>query len=58
MANQSGAVYVYSRGGIALRLDLVVRDVREASEAEIEAGSVGSAGLSVLAAATPGPHLH
>jgi len=44
--------------GIALRLALVVRDVREASEAEIEAGSVGSPGLSVLAAATPGPHLH
>jgi len=44
--------------GIALRLALVVRDVREASEAEIEAGSVGSSGLSVLAAATPGPHLH
>jgi len=37
---------------------LVVRDVREASEAEIEAGSVGSTALSVLAAATPGPHLH
>ena len=36
--------------GIALRLALVVRDVREASEAEIEAGSVGSTGLSVLAA--------
>ena len=44
--------------GIALRLALVVRDVREASEAEIEAGSVGSTALSVLAAATPGPHLH
>ena len=44
--------------GIALRLAIVVRDVREASDAEIEAGSVGSSGLSVLAAATPGPHLH
>ncbi|HEX4232832.1 MAG TPA: peptidylprolyl isomerase [Caldimonas sp.] len=44
--------------GIALRLSLVVRDVREATEAEIEAGSVGNSGLSVLAAATPGPHLH
>ena len=44
--------------GIALRLALVVRDVREASEAEIEAGSVGGSGISVLASATPGPHLH
>jgi FKBP-type peptidyl-prolyl cis-trans isomerase SlyD len=44
--------------GIALRLSLVVRVVREATDAEIEAGSVGNSGLSVLAAATPGPHLH
>jgi FKBP-type peptidyl-prolyl cis-trans isomerase SlyD len=44
--------------GIALRLSIVVRDVREATEAEIEAGSVGNSGLSVLAAAAPGPHLH
>ena len=44
--------------GIALRLALVVRDVREASDEEIEEGSVGSPGLSVLGAAQPGPHLH
>jgi FKBP-type peptidyl-prolyl cis-trans isomerase SlyD len=44
--------------GIALRLSLVVRGVRAASEEEIEAGSVGSSGISVLAAAQPGPHLH
>src|SRR6195952_5607973 len=44
--------------GIALRLDLAVRGVRAASEEEIEAGSVGSSGISVLAAAQPGPHLH
>jgi FKBP-type peptidyl-prolyl cis-trans isomerase SlyD len=44
--------------GIALRLALVVRDVREASDEEIEAGSVGSPGISVLGAAQPGPHLH
>ena len=44
--------------GIALRLSLVVRDVREATDDEIEAGSVGSSGISVLAAASPGPHLH
>ena len=30
--------------GIALRLALVVRDVREATDEEIEAGSVGSLG--------------
>ena len=40
--------------GIALRLALVVRDVREATEEEVEAGSVGSSGLSVLAARPPG----
>jgi FKBP-type peptidyl-prolyl cis-trans isomerase SlyD len=44
--------------GIALRLALVVRDVREASDEEIEAGSVGTSGISVLGAAAPGPHLH
>jgi FKBP-type peptidyl-prolyl cis-trans isomerase SlyD len=44
--------------GIALRLALVVRDVRAASATEIEAGSVGSAAVSVLATATPGPRLH
>jgi FKBP-type peptidyl-prolyl cis-trans isomerase SlyD len=44
--------------GIALRLSIVVRDVREATEAEIEVGSVGNSGLGILAAATPGPHLH
>ena len=40
--------------GIALRLALVVRDVREATEDEIEAGSVGSSAVSVLAAPPPG----
>jgi len=44
--------------GIALRLALVVRDVREASDEEIEAGSVGQAAITVLGAAQPGPHLH
>ena len=44
--------------GIGLRLSMVVRDVREATEAEIEAGSVGVAPVSVLASARPGPHLH
>jgi FKBP-type peptidyl-prolyl cis-trans isomerase SlyD len=45
--------------GIALRLALVVRDVREASEAEIEAGSVATqGGLSVLGTVPAGTRLH
>jgi FKBP-type peptidyl-prolyl cis-trans isomerase SlyD len=44
--------------GIALRLDLVVRDVREASEAEIEAGSVGQPVFTVMNTAPSGPSLH
>lgn len=44
--------------GIALRLSLTVRDVREASEVEIEAGSVGSSAVSVLGAAPPNTRLH
>ncbi|MEP6739386.1 MAG: peptidylprolyl isomerase [Caldimonas sp.] len=44
--------------GIALRLAIVVRDVREASSDEIEAGSVGQSPVSVLGTALPGPHLH
>lgn len=44
--------------GIALRLELAVRDVREASEEEIEAGSVGGSALSVLGSAPPDAPLH
>jgi FKBP-type peptidyl-prolyl cis-trans isomerase SlyD len=44
--------------GIALRLDLVVRDVREATEAEIEAGSVGQPVFTVMNTAPSGPSLH
>ena len=44
--------------GIALRLDLTVRDVREASAEEIERGSVGDAGLTVLATLPASPHTH
>ena len=44
--------------GITLRLSLTVRDVREATEDEIEAGSVGSSAVSVLAAPPPGTRLH
>ena len=39
--------------GMALRLDMKVVDVREATDAEIEAGSLGSSPLAVLAGATP-----
>jgi FKBP-type peptidyl-prolyl cis-trans isomerase SlyD len=34
--------------GIALRLDVTVRDVREATDDEIEAGSVAEPGISIL----------
>lgn len=44
--------------GIALRLDLVVRDVREATEEEIEAGSVGSSAFTVLNTVPPDTPLH
>lgn len=40
--------------GIGLRLDVTVRDVREASDEEIEAGSVGTPVLSVLNASPTG----
>jgi FKBP-type peptidyl-prolyl cis-trans isomerase SlyD len=44
--------------GIALRLSLVVRDVREASEDEIEAGSVAGSAPGLFSVATPGTRLH
>jgi FKBP-type peptidyl-prolyl cis-trans isomerase SlyD len=45
--------------GMALRLHLKVGDVREASDEEIEAGSVGVGAVSVLATAPPtGRQLH
>ncbi len=46
--------------GMALRLDMKVVDVREATDAEIEAGSLGSSPLAVLAGSTPpgGQALH
>jgi FKBP-type peptidyl-prolyl cis-trans isomerase SlyD len=44
--------------GVALRLDLTVRDVREATEEEISAGSVAEPALTVLATAPGSPHLH
>ncbi len=44
--------------GMALRLALTVRDVREASEAEIEAGSVGQPDFTVLTPLPSGSSLH
>jgi FKBP-type peptidyl-prolyl cis-trans isomerase SlyD len=44
--------------GIALRIDLTVRDVRNASAEEIERGSVGDASLTVLSTVPPSPHTH
>jgi FKBP-type peptidyl-prolyl cis-trans isomerase SlyD len=44
--------------GIALRLDLTVRDVREATDEEIEAGTVGQAVVSVMGNAPDGSQLH
>jgi FKBP-type peptidyl-prolyl cis-trans isomerase SlyD len=44
--------------GIALRLHVVVRDVREATEEEVEAGSVGDVGITVLNTAPPGTTMH
>jgi FKBP-type peptidyl-prolyl cis-trans isomerase SlyD len=46
--------------GMALRLDMKVVDVREATDAEVEAGSLGSSPLAVLAGSTPpsGQALH
>ena len=44
--------------GMALRLDLKVKDVRPATEQEIEAGSVGEPVFSVMNTAPSGTHLH
>lgn len=44
--------------GIALRLDLKVRDVREATEEEIDAGSVGQPVFAVMNTAPSGSQLH
>jgi FKBP-type peptidyl-prolyl cis-trans isomerase SlyD len=44
--------------GIALRLELIVRDVRAATDEEIEAGSVGQPVFTVMAAAPGGSRLH
>jgi FKBP-type peptidyl-prolyl cis-trans isomerase SlyD len=44
--------------GMALRLQIVVRDVREATDAEIAAGTLGMAGITVLNTAPPSEPRH
>jgi len=44
--------------GVGLRMHLKVRDVREASEEEIQAGSVGEAVFSIVSGAPPDSTLH
>jgi FKBP-type peptidyl-prolyl cis-trans isomerase SlyD len=44
--------------GMALRLQLKVRDVREASDEEIEAGTLGADGITVLNTAPRGTTTH
>ncbi|MDN3921893.1 FKBP-type peptidyl-prolyl cis-trans isomerase [Roseateles violae] len=44
--------------GVGLRMHLKVRDVREATEQEIEAGSLGEAVFSVVTGAPPDEPLH
>ena len=44
--------------GMALRLHIKVRDVREATEDEIAAGTLGMAGITVLNTAPPDAPLH
>jgi FKBP-type peptidyl-prolyl cis-trans isomerase SlyD len=44
--------------GMALRLQLKVRDVRDATDEEVAEGSVGSGLVTLVAPATPGTPLH
>jgi FKBP-type peptidyl-prolyl cis-trans isomerase SlyD len=44
--------------GIALRLHVRVRDVRDATPEELEAGTLGTAGITVLNTAPPGAAMH
>jgi FKBP-type peptidyl-prolyl cis-trans isomerase SlyD len=47
--------------GMAIRLDVKIHGVREASEQEVEAGTLGAAPVSLLGPAgapAPGSHLH
>lgn len=44
--------------GMALRLHLKVRDVREASDAEVEAGTVGQPAVALLEGSPPRGEMH
>jgi len=44
--------------GIALRIELTVRDVRPASAEEIERGGVGESALTILSTLAAGPRTH
>jgi FKBP-type peptidyl-prolyl cis-trans isomerase SlyD len=44
--------------GVALRLHIVVRDVREATGEEVERGSVNDSGFTVLDTLPPKQHMH
>ena len=44
--------------GMALRLQLKVRGVREATQDEVGAGTLGAAGVTVLHSAPPGAAMH
>lgn len=44
--------------GVALSLNLTVRDVRPATHREIDLASVAPPDVSVLSPGSPGPHLH
>jgi FKBP-type peptidyl-prolyl cis-trans isomerase SlyD len=48
----------HALAGIALRLDLKVRDVREATDEEIEAGSVSMPGIGITGISSSGSSLH
>ena len=48
--------HAHRRAADAARLDLVVRDVREATDEEISAGSVGQPVFSVLGNGDPQLH--
>lgn len=44
--------------GIGLRIHVTVHDVREATEEEVEAGTLGDSGVSVLSGPPPDERLH
>lgn len=48
----------HALAGIALRLELKVRDVREATPEEVEAGTISQPVFSVMTGTPPGSQLH